>query len=70
MYSWEIEKLIREKEFLLDIKDCLEVTDPTKNPQVSHVKYDSSDDSIELDTSDNYHFKFKIKTQVDKNNYK
>ena len=63
MYSWEIEQLIRTKNFLLDVKECMEVTDPNKNPQVSHVKYNSSDNSMELDTTDNYHFKFKIKTK-------
>lgn len=61
MYSWEIEQLIRAKNFLLDLQECSDVIDPEKSPQVCHVKYESYDNSMEVDTKDNYHFKFKIK---------
>lgn len=61
MYSHEIDQLLKLRNFLLSREEYLEVVNPKKNPQINFAKYDSQNDSLEVNTTDNYHFKFKVK---------
>lgn len=64
MYSHEIDQLLRLRNYLLTSKEYLEVVDPSKNSQISFVKYNSQNDNFEVNTTDNYNFKFKVKRYV------
>lgn len=57
MYSWEIEKLIELRNQLISIQEYVEII--KTSPQIDHVLY--QDEHFNLFTTDNYHFKFKIK---------
>lgn len=57
MYSHEIEELIELKNNLLEIKDYVKII--KTSPQIDHVQYKK--DHFELNTTDGYNFKFKIK---------
>lgn len=57
MYSHEIEQLLEIKNNLLDIKDYIEII--KTSPQVDHILYKNQ--NFHLFTTDDYHFKFKIK---------
>ncbi|MCI8346637.1 MAG: hypothetical protein HFJ12_01640 [Bacilli bacterium] len=64
MYSHEIEQLLKLRKFLLSREEYLKVIDPKKNTQISFAKYDSQNDNFEVNTTDNYNFKFKVKRYV------
>ena len=57
MYSWEIEQLIKLKNYVITIQDYCEIV--RTSPQIDHVLY--KDEYFNLFTTDNYHFKLKIK---------
>lgn len=57
MYSWEIEQLIELKNYVITIQDYCEIV--KTSPQIDHVLY--KDEYFNLFTTDNYHFKLKIK---------
>ena len=59
MYSYEIEKLLKEKKFLINYKEYLEICNTS--PQIDHVLYNKESDDIDIWTNDNYHFKIRIK---------
>lgn len=61
LYSWEIEKLLQMKNYLLEVQEYLEISDIKKNPQITRVKYDAYQDSFSIETGDNYNFNFKVK---------
>lgn len=58
MYSYEIEKLLKLRNYLISIKEYLEIT---KSPQIDHIKYEN--DTFFLWSNDGYTFKFKIKKE-------
>lgn len=62
MYSFEIEQLLELKNYLLDIKDYCEIV--KTSPQIDHILY--KEPNFHMFTTDNYHFKFKIK-EIKKN---
>lgn len=62
MYSHEIEELLKLKQNLIDIYEYCEII--KTSPQIDHVLY--QDEHFNLFTTDNYHFKFKIK-EIKKN---
>lgn len=57
MYSWEIKQLIELKNSVITIQDYCEIV--RTSPQIDHVLY--KDECFNLFTTDNYHFKLKIK---------
>lgn len=57
MYSYEIEQLIKLKNYVITIQDYCEIV--RTSPQIDHVLY--KDEYFNLFTTDNYHFKLKIK---------
>lgn len=59
MYSHEIERLLKIKNYLISCSEYFEII--STSPQIDHVKYNPNDDTTEMYTNDNYHFKVKIK---------
>lgn len=57
MYSHEIEQLIEFKKFIIDLKDYIEIV--STSPQIDHILYKNQ--NFHMFTTDDYHFKFKIK---------
>lgn len=57
MYSEEIKNLLEFKQNLIDIYEYCEII--KTSPQIDHVLY--KDEYFNLFTTDNYHFKLKIK---------
>lgn len=60
MYSWEIERLLKIKEYVLSYNDYCEIL--LNSPQINHVKYNDKDDTFNIKTDDRYDFKFKVKS--------
>lgn len=56
MYSYEIERLLKSRNYLISIQEYLTITD---SPQIDHIKYDG--EKFNMWTTDNYIFTFKIK---------
>lgn len=59
MYSYEIEQLLRLKNYILSIKEYIQILNTST--QIKHIKYDPYNDTFYIETEDNYNFKFKIK---------
>ena len=59
MYSHEIERLLKIRQYLISCSEYFEIL--STSPQIDHVKYNGNNDEIEIHTNDNYHFKVKIK---------
>lgn len=57
MYSHEIQQLLELKNYVLELKEYIEVI--RTSPQIDHIKYE--DNQFIFDTTDNFHLKFKIK---------
>ena len=64
LYSWEIEKLLQMRNYLIEVQEYIEISDIKKNPQINRVKYDPYNDDFEIWTNDNYDFKFKVKKRT------
>ena len=66
MYTWEIEKLLQLKNYIINEKDYLDII--TTSPQIRRIKYDAYNDTIENWTkeSDNStkYFKYKVKKRT------
>lgn len=60
MYSYEIKQYLYERNNVLSRDEYLELTDLGKNPQIKSMKYDTSNDTYEIVTSDGYFFKFLV----------
>lgn len=58
MYSHEIEQLLKLKNYILSVKEYLNVCNSS---QITHIKYDPFEDVFYISTEDKYNFKFKIK---------
>ena len=59
MYSWEIQKLLELRNYLLSVKEYFYICD--NSPQITRVSYDSYNNDFIIETTDRYKFKFKIK---------
>lgn len=57
MFSYEIEKIIKEKNYTISSIDYNNIC---QSSQIIKLKYDPYGDMYELWTNDNYYFKFKI----------
>ena len=57
LYSYEIEELLELRDYLLTIKEYVNIIQTS--PQIDHVQYKK--DHFELFTNDGYKFNFKIK---------
>lgn len=56
MYSYEIEELLKLKNYIITVQDYVRIC---SSPQVDHVSY--KDDNFHIWTDDNYEFVLKIK---------
>ncbi len=54
MYSWEIDKIIKEKNYELSKEEYFEISDHKKSPQISMIIYDLKHDVITISTDDGY----------------
>ena len=61
MYSWEIQKLMELKNYLISVKEYLQICDTS--PQIREVKYDPYNDNFMIDTKDEYKFYFKVRKE-------
>ena len=61
MYSFEIQKLMELRNYLLSVKEYFYVCDTS--PQIVRVSYNPFDNNFNIYTNDNYNFKFKIKKE-------
>ena len=59
MYSWEIQKLLELRNYLLNSEEYLNVCNTS--PQINRISYNGYEDNFNMTTKDNYHFKFKVK---------
>ena len=58
MYSNEIEKLLKLRNYLISIQEYLEII---KSPQIDHIKYEN--DTFYIWTNDGYNFTLKIRRE-------
>ena len=58
MYSYEIENLLKLKNYLVSIQEYLYIV---KSPQIDHIKYEN--DAFNIWTNDNYNFILKIRKE-------
>lgn len=61
MYSHEIEQLLKIRSYLVTREEYTKISDIKQNPQINHIQYNHSDNSFQIDTKDDFHFKVKIK---------
>lgn len=57
MYSYEIEKLLQEREFIIGIEDYKRIVNSS---QICFIKYDPWDDSFIINTDDRYSWRFRV----------
>lgn len=58
MYSKEIEQLLRAKNYLISVKEYIQII---KSPQVDHVQYKNQ--QFYIWTEDGYEFKLRIRKE-------
>ena len=58
MYSYEIDNVIRQSNYILDWHTYCNICD---SPQVNHVKYDENENVFHIWTNDNCYWKIKLK---------
>ncbi len=56
MYSYEIEKLLKLRNYLVSVQEYFEIC---KSPQIDHIKYEN--DTFFLWSNDGHIFRLKIK---------
>lgn len=59
MYSWEIEQLIKFKNYLIDVEDYIKIL--STSPQIREVKYNPYENNFKIYTEDNLNIKFNVK---------
>lgn len=52
MYSYEIQKLLEIKNYLIEAEEYLKIC--KESPQINFIKYEPFSDSFEMSTNDNY----------------
>lgn len=62
MYSWEIDNLIKIRNYLLEIADYDKIC--KTSPQIDFIQYKPYSDDFYIHTNDNYCFNFKVKKFV------
>lgn len=62
MYSWEIDNLIKFRNYLLEIADYDKIC--KTSPQIDLIRYRPFSDDYYIHTDDNYDFNFKVKKFV------
>lgn len=67
MYSWELDKFIKDRHHELQGEEISMVVDPVLNPQISHVKYNPFDNIIQMWDKDGNYFYFTPLPYIEKN---
>ena len=58
MFSWEIDKILKENNFEINAETYIQIV--YTSPQINHIKYQSFGDYFEIWTDDRYCWKFKV----------
>ena len=59
MYSWEIDNLIKLRNYLIEVQDFIKIT--STSPQISMMCYNSFEDKYYIKTKDKYEWYFKVR---------
>lgn len=59
MYSYEIENLLKIRNYLLTSEEYIKMCNSSK--QIKSITYKPFEDTFYIATEDNYNFKFKVK---------
>lgn len=62
MYSWEIDELIKIRNYILEVSEYDKIC--KESPQIDFIQYKPYLDDFYIHTSDNYNFNFKVKSFV------
>lgn len=62
MYSYEIERLMKIKRYVINYSEYFEILNTS--PQINHVSYDKENDNFKINTDDRYEFNFKVKSKT------
>ena len=62
MYSWQIDEILRSKNYLVDANSCKAIIDSS---QICHAKYDPYDNTFLIETNDGYSWRFKTITNIE-----
>lgn len=58
MYSYEIDEMIKIKDWILKPQDYLEIY---SSPQIIHLHYDTYSNKYHIYTDDDYHWEFEVR---------
>ena len=61
MYSWEIEQLLKLKNYVISASDYSKIV--TTSPQIHNIEYKPFENSFYISTDDNYVLKFKVQKE-------
>ena len=59
MYSWEIRKLLEDRNYYIGGDELLSVINPNQNPQLTRIKYSSYDGTYYMQDNVGEEFNFK-----------
>ena len=57
MFSYEIDELLRNKDYVVNMDDYKRIIESS---QICHIKYDHWDDSFVINTNDGCSWRFKV----------
>lgn len=57
MYSWQIDDLLRNKDYVVNISDYKNIV---ASNQICYIKYEPYDDSFVINTEDSYSWRFRV----------
>ena len=60
MYSWEIDELLKLRNYLLDVKEYFKVCE---SPQIIRITYNPFEDIFYIETDDRYKWTFKVRSK-------
>ena len=61
MYSWEIDNYLRDRNYVINKNEYMNIADVRLSSQISRVKYDAYSNSFYMETKDGYNWTFWIK---------
>lgn len=61
MYSNEIEQFLKERNFIVNSDECMQIMNPNESTQIKEIKCFSSNCEYLISTNDGYQFKFWVK---------
>lgn len=61
MYSWEIDNYLRNKNYVINKDEYVNLINISSSSQIIYVKYDAYSNSFYVETNDGYNWVFRIK---------